>query len=87
MSNIDGSSYAAGNVYPLPGASEPDRTGTATRIAHVVGGEITMTPLVHAKHRHANYFHGHPLHGTFSLIASFILAGLIVITVLVTTAR
>jgi hypothetical protein len=46
-----------------------------------------MTPLVNVKHRHVNYFHGHPLHGTFSLIASFILAGLIVITVLVTTAR
>ncbi len=46
-----------------------------------------MTPLVHAKHRRETYFHGHPLHGMFSLIASFILAGLIVITLLVTTAR
>ena len=61
--------------------------GTATRNAHVVGGGITMTPLVNVKHRHVDYFHSHPLHGTFSLIASFILAGLIVITVLVTTAR
>jgi hypothetical protein len=76
-----------GNVYPLAEASEPGRTRTASRIAHVVGGGITMTPLVHVKHRHVEYFHGHPLHGTFSLIASFILAGLIVITVLVTTAR
>ena len=46
-----------------------------------------MTPLVHTRHRHVSYFHGHPLHGMFSLIASLILAGLIVITVLVTTAR
>jgi hypothetical protein len=46
-----------------------------------------MTPWVHAKHRHVGYFHGHPLHGTFSLIASLVLAWLIVITVLVTTAR
>ena len=60
---------------------------SATRNAHVVGGGITMTPFMQVKHRHVNYFHGHPLHGTFSLIASFILAGLIVITVLVTTAR
>ena len=76
-----------GTVYPLPGASEPGRTRKGDRHAHVVGGGITMTPLVHVKHRHVDYFHGHPLHGTFSLIASFILAGLIVITVLVTTAR
>lgn len=46
-----------------------------------------MTSFMHAKHRHVSYFHGHPLHGTFSLIASMILAGLIVITVLVTTAH
>jgi len=46
-----------------------------------------MTPLLNIKHRHENYFHAHPLHGTFSLIASLVLAGLIVITLLVTTAR
>jgi hypothetical protein len=46
-----------------------------------------MTPLMNVKHRPIAYFHGHPLHGTFSLIASLMLAGLIVITVLVTTAR
>jgi len=46
-----------------------------------------MTPLVHARHRHVSYFHGHPLHGAFSLIASLVLAGLIVITLLVSTAR
>jgi len=46
-----------------------------------------MTPLMNVKHRHVSYFHSHPLHGTFSLIASLILAGLIVMTVLVTTAR
>jgi hypothetical protein len=59
----------------------------AARNAHVGGGEITMTHLMHAKHRHVSYFHSHPLHGTFSLIASLVLAWLIVITVLVTTAR
>ena len=46
-----------------------------------------MASLLHVKHRQENYFHGHPLHGMFSLIASFVLAGLIVITLLVTTAR
>jgi hypothetical protein len=46
-----------------------------------------MTPLMNVKHRHENYFHGHPLHGAFSLIASLVLAGLIIITLLVTTAR
>jgi len=46
-----------------------------------------MTPLMNVKHRHVSYFHSHPLHSTFSLIASLILAGLIVMTVLVTTAR
>jgi hypothetical protein len=71
----------------LPGAGACATPGLAARDAHVVGGGITMTPLMNVKHRHVDYFHGHPLHGTFSLIASFILAGLIVITVLVTTAR
>ena len=46
-----------------------------------------MTAFTHAKHRHLTYFHGHPLHGTFSLIATLVLAGLIVITLLVSTAR
>ena len=32
------------------------------------------------------YFHAHPLHGTFSLIACFVLAGLFLL-VFVTTAR
>jgi hypothetical protein len=50
-------------------------------------GDGNLTPLMNVKHRHIAYFHGHPLHGTFSLIASLMLAGLIVITVLVTTAR
>jgi hypothetical protein len=48
---------------------------------------IAMTPFMHAKHRQVTYFHGHPLHGAFSLIASLLLAGLIVITVLVTSAH
>jgi hypothetical protein len=46
-----------------------------------------MTPFLHVRHHHDNYFHSHPLHGAFSLIASLLLAGLIVITLLVTTAR
>jgi hypothetical protein len=72
---------------PLSGTASLCRAGLAARKAHVVGGGITMTPLMNVRHRHVNYFHGHPLHGTFSLLASLILAGLIVITVLVTTAR
>jgi hypothetical protein len=45
-----------------------------------------MKPLLNVR-RHDHYFHGHPLQGTFSLIASLALAGLIVVAILVSTAR
>jgi hypothetical protein len=34
------------------------------------------------RHRHNSYFQPHPLHGTFALIASMALAGLIVVAIL-----
>jgi hypothetical protein len=45
-----------------------------------------MRPLLHVR-RHDEYFHGHPLLGTFSLIASMALAALIVVALLVSSAR
>jgi hypothetical protein len=38
------------------------------------------------RHRRVNYFHSHPLHSTFALVASLALAGLIAM-VLVWSAR
>lgn len=37
-----------------------------------------MKTLLHFKRHEDRYFHAHPLHLTFSLIASFVLAVLIV---------
>ncbi|HXY49257.1 MAG TPA: hypothetical protein VEI01_07385 [Terriglobales bacterium] len=45
-----------------------------------------MRPLMHVR-RHDQYFHSHPLQNAFSLIASLILAGLVVIALLVSTAH
>jgi hypothetical protein len=45
-----------------------------------------MRTLMHFRRHQVNYFHAHPLHGTFSLIASFVLAGLVVL-MLVLSAR
>ena len=45
-----------------------------------------METLIHRKRVGESYFHLHPLHAVFSLIASFILAVLIVL-VLVPSAR
>jgi len=47
--------------------------------------EVPMS-ILHLKHSREHYFHAHPLHGTFSLIASMLLAGLIVL-VFVVSAR
>jgi hypothetical protein len=33
------------------------------------------------------YFHSHPMHGVFALVASLALAGLIALSVLLTAAR
>jgi hypothetical protein len=45
-----------------------------------------MRTLLHFKTHDGGYFHIHPFHSAFSLIASFVLAMLIVL-LLVTTAR
>ena len=46
-----------------------------------------MRPLMNVKHREDRYFHAHPLQGTFALVASLTLAGLIVVVLLLTYAR
>ncbi len=38
-----------------------------------------MRALAHARSDHDEYFHLHPLHSLFSLIASVLLAGLVVL--------
>lgn len=48
-------------------------------------GAFMRTPI-HLKRHGDSYFHLHPLHAVFSLIASFVLAVLIVLT-LVLSAR
>jgi len=45
-----------------------------------------MKTLIHFRRHGGSYFHLHPLHGAFSLIASFVLAVLIVLT-LVSSVR
>jgi len=37
-----------------------------------------MRTFMHARHRHDAYFHSHPMHAAYSLIASLALAGLMV---------
>lgn len=46
-----------------------------------------MRPLMNVKHRDNQYFHAHPLMGTFSLVASMTLAGVIIVLMLVELAR
>lgn len=46
-----------------------------------------MRPLINVKHRDDQYFHSHPMQGTFALVASITLAGLIVVALLVAFAR
>jgi hypothetical protein len=45
-----------------------------------------MRTLTHWRQDKDHYFHIHPLHGTFSLITTMVLAGLVVL-VLVLSAR
>ena len=45
-----------------------------------------MKPFMHSKRPIDNYFHMHPAHAVFSLVASFVLAVLIVLA-LVSSAR
>ncbi len=53
--------------------------------AHVASGR-RMTMIRSRKFRNA-YFHSHPMHGMFALVASLALAGLIALTVLWTASR
>ena len=45
-----------------------------------------MKALLHLKTHNERYFHNHPLHGTFSLITTLVMAMLIVL-LLVMSAR
>ena len=46
-----------------------------------------MRPLMNVKHRDQHYFHTHPLQGTFALVASIALAGLVIVVMLMALAR
>ena len=46
-----------------------------------------MRPLMNVKHRDDHYFHAHPMQGTFALIASLALAGLVIVAMLMAFAR
>ena len=46
-----------------------------------------MRPLMNVKHRDDHYFHAHPMQGTFALIASLTLAGLVIVAMLMAFAR
>ena len=46
-----------------------------------------MRPRMNVKHRDDHYFHTHPMQGTFALVASITLAGLVVVAMLLTFAR
>lgn len=48
--------------------------------------EASMRTLLHFRTHDGGYFHAHPLHGTFSLITTLVLAMLVVL-LLVMTAR
>ena len=45
-----------------------------------------MKTLIHLKKHEDHYFHPHPLHAVFSVLVSFVLAALIVLT-LVSSVR
>ena len=59
--------------------------GAGKGSAAVCDGAFMRTPI-HLKRHGDSYFHLHPSHAVFSLIASFVLAVLIVLT-LVLSAR
>ena len=46
-----------------------------------------MRPLMNVKHRDDQYFRPHPMQGTFALIASLALAGLVIVAMLMAFAR
>ena len=51
-----------------------------------IGEGVLMKTMIHSKRHGDGYFHVHPLHAMFSLVASFVLAVLIML-VLVSSAR
>jgi len=42
-----------------------------------------MRTFMHARHRQGAYFHSHPMHTAYSLIASLALAGLMVLALVI----
>ena len=46
-----------------------------------------MRPVMKVKHRDDHYFHSHPMQGTFALVASMTLAGLVIVVMLMVFAR
>ena len=44
---------------------------------------VAMRTFMHARHRQGAYFHSHPMHTAYSLIASLALAGLMVLALVI----
>jgi hypothetical protein len=59
---------------------------SALQAVRAFGEEVLMKTSIHSKRPVDNYFHMHPSHAVFSLIGSFVLAVLIVLT-LISSAR
>ena len=57
-------------------------TGSGSQDLALTQKEIIMPTMINFRHRRSNYFHSHPLHGSFALIASMALAALIVVAIL-----
>lgn len=53
--------------------------GSSSKASAVIGEEALMKTLTHLKRHGDSYFHLHPQHAIFSLVASFVLAVLVVL--------
>lgn len=47
--------------------------------SRILEGEAIMRPLMNVRHRRSDYFEPHPMFNTFSLFATMVLAGLVVV--------
>jgi hypothetical protein len=69
-----------------PNKREDSTTAAGAAWSAAVGGRVFMKTPIHLKRHEDGIFHLHPLHGAFAVIASFVLAVLIVL-MLVPPAR
>lgn len=63
----------------------PDSLCRVYRTLQVV--EVDHMRHLSDAHRHGDHFHVHPMLGTFAVIATMLIAALIAVTVLATSAR